>query len=160
CARMLRSPLQCKMPEKDWQFAIGVVFAAFAIELRKWIIEDGDENNRFKNYPNCHVKTNCSEVRMLSSLLVGALLSVGQTGTPPSETRIYAPTWNQSVPAVGPDGRLPSDHKHVKDEKVGSAARGDAELPKGVIILTQGGGVSTPAPQASPSEGPASTLSL
>jgi hypothetical protein len=43
------------MPEKDWQFAIAVVFAAFAIELKKWIIEGGGENNRFKNYPNCHV---------------------------------------------------------------------------------------------------------
>jgi hypothetical protein len=35
--------------------ARGAVIAAFAKVLRKWIIEGGKENNRSRNYPNCHV---------------------------------------------------------------------------------------------------------
>jgi hypothetical protein len=97
---------------------------------------------------------------MLPSLLVGALLTVGQTGNPPSEARIYTPAWSQSVSGVGVDGDPPSDRKRTSEVKKDSLAQGTAELPKTVIILTQGGGVPTQAPQAAPAQGPVPTLSL
>jgi hypothetical protein len=99
-------------------------------------------------------------VRMLPSLLVGVFLSVGQTGNPPPEAPIYAPTWTKSLSGVGKVGTPSAEGQRVAEAMDDSARPRAAELSQGVLIPAQGGGVSNPAPQAASSEGPASTLSL